>query len=59
MERIRNRIDKDGLSTLEVDGGVKVENANRFTSAVHVLVSGSGVFKSQNRIETITKLQQS
>ena len=61
MERIRNRIDKDGLSTLiEVDGGVKVENANRFTSAgAHVLVSGSGVFKSQNRIETIAKLQQS
>ena len=61
MERIRNRIDTEGLSTLvEVDGGVKVENAHRFTSAgAHVLVSGSGVFKSQNRIETITKLQQS
>ena len=61
MERIRNRIDKEGLSTLiEVDGGVKVENAHRFTNAgAHVLVSGSGVFKSQNRIETITKLQQS
>ena len=61
IERIRNRIDKEGLSTLiEVDGGVKVENAHQFTSAgAHVLVSGSGVFKSQNRIETITKLQQS
>ena len=61
MERIRNRIDREGLSTLiEVDGGVKVENAHRFTNAgAHVLVSGSGVFKSQNRIETITKLQQS
>ena len=60
MERIRNRIDREGLSTLiEVDGGVKVENAHRFTNAgAHVLVSGSGVFKSQNRIETITKLQQ-
>jgi ribulose-phosphate 3-epimerase len=61
MERIRKRIDSEGLSTLiEVDGGVKVENAHRFTNAgAHVLVSGSGVFKSQNRIETITKLQQS
>ena len=61
MERLRNRIDREGLSTLiEVDGGVKVENAHRFTNAgAHVLVSGSGVFKSQNRIETITKLQQS
>ena len=61
MERIRKRIDSEGLSTLiEVDGGVKVENAHRFTNAgAHVLVSGSGVFKSQNRIDTITKLQQS
>ena len=61
MERLRKRIDAEGLSTLiEVDGGVKVENAHRFTNAgAHVLVSGSGVFKSKNRIETITKLQQS
>ena len=61
MERIRNRIDKEGLSTLiEVDGGVKVDNARLFTNAgAHVLVSGSGVFKSDNRIETIAKLQQS
>lgn len=61
MERIRNRIDKEGLSTLiEVDGGVKVDNAHLFTNAgAHVLVSGSGVFKSKNRIETIAKLQQS
>lgn len=61
MERIRNRIDREGLSTLiEVDGGVKVDNANLFTNAgAHVLVSGSGVFKSPNRVETIAKLQQS
>ena len=61
MERIRKRIDSEGLSTLiEVDGGVKVDNAHRFTNAgAHVLVSGSGVFKSQNRIETIRELQQS
>ena len=61
MERLRNRIDTEGLSTLiEVDGGVKVENAHRFTNAgAHILVSGSGVFKSPNRIETIAKLQRS
>ena len=61
MERIRKRIDSEKLSTLiEVDGGVKVENAHQFTNAgAHVLVSGSGVFKSQNRIETISRLQQS
>ena len=60
IERIRSRIDKEGLKTLiEVDGGVKVNNAHKFVEAgAHVLVSGSGVFKSTNRIETITALQQ-
>jgi ribulose-phosphate 3-epimerase len=60
IERIRARIDKEGLKTLiEVDGGVKVNNAHKFVEAgAHVLVSGSGVFKSTNRIETITALQQ-
>lgn len=60
ITRLRNRIDQEGLSTLiEVDGGVKVENAHEFVEAgAHVLVSGSGVFKSKNRIETIRALQQ-
>lgn len=59
IERIRARIDKEGLSTLiEVDGGVKVTNAHRFVEAgAHVLVSGSGVFKSDDRVETISRLQ--
>ena len=60
IERIRARIDKEGLSTLiEVDGGVKVTNAHKFVEAgAHVLVSGSGVFKSDNRVQTISTLQK-
>ena len=60
IERIRARIDKEGLNTLiEVDGGVKVTNAHKFVEAgAHVLVSGSGVFKSDNRVETISRLQK-
>ena len=60
IERIRARIDKEGLSTLiEVDGGVKVTNAHKFVEAgAHVLVSGSGVFKSDDRVETISTLQK-
>ena len=59
IERIRKRIDSLGLSTLiEVDGGVKTHNAHRFVNAgAHALVSGSGVFKSENREETIKILQ--
>lgn len=60
IERIRTQIDQQGLSTLiEVDGGVKVSNAQRFVDAgAHVLVSGSGVFKSSDRIKTIEQLQR-
>jgi len=60
MERIRKRIDQQGLSTLiQVDGGVKTHNATDFTSAgAHVLVSGSGVFKAPDRTAAIHALQQ-
>ena len=60
IERIRARIDKEGLKTLiEVDGGVKVTNAHKFVEAgAHVLVSGSGVFKSDNRVDTISAFQK-
>jgi len=59
IERIRNMIDSRGLSTLiEVDGGVKTHNAWRFVEAgAHVLVSGSGVFKSPDRIAAIDTLR--
>jgi ribulose-phosphate 3-epimerase len=60
IERVRKRIDALGLDTLiEVDGGVKVNNAHRFTEAgAHVLVSGSGVFKADDRTAAIRSLQQ-
>ena len=59
IERLRKRIDQLGLDTLiEVDGGVKVSNAHRFVEAgAHALVSGSGVFGSENRMDTIRFLQ--
>ena len=60
IERLRNRIEKNNLPTLiEVDGGVKTNNAWRFVEAgAHVLVSGSGVFRSPNRIEAIEQLRE-
>jgi len=59
MERIRKRIDSLGLDTLvEVDGGVKIHNAQQFTDAgAHVLVSGSGVFGAEDRQAAIRALQ--
>ena len=60
IERLRKRIDDLGLDTLiQVDGGVKTHNAHRFTEAgAHVLVSGSGVFKADDRTEAIRALQK-
>ena len=47
IERIRETLTRRGLSThLEVDGGVRPDNARRFKDAgADVLVAGSAVFK--------------
>ena len=59
IERVRKRIDSLGLETLiEIDGGVKSHNAHRFINAgAHVLVSGSGIFGSEDREAEIEKLR--
>ena len=60
IERLRARIDALGLGTLiEVDGGVKPDNAWRFREAgAHVLVSGSGVFRAPDRAAAIAALRE-
>ena len=60
IEQLRRTIDARGLSTLiEVDGGVKTNNAHRFTAAgADVLVSGSGVFYAEDRAAAIKVLRQ-
>ncbi|HJN75564.1 MAG TPA: ribulose-phosphate 3-epimerase [Myxococcota bacterium] len=59
IERLRRRIDELGLDTvIQVDGGVKADNAWRFAEAgAHALVSGSGVFKSEDREAAIAGLR--
>jgi ribulose-phosphate 3-epimerase len=59
IARLRETIERRGLKTLiEVDGGVKVDNARRFTEAgAHVLVSGSGIFGARDRGAAIAALK--
>ena len=59
VEVLAERIAALGTDTLiEVDGGVKPGNVHRFTSAgAQVLVSGSGVFKAEDRGAAIRALQ--
>ncbi len=51
IRRLRDEIDRRGLTTLiEVDGGVKPDNAWRFAEAgAHVLVAGSAVYGAKDR----------
>ena len=60
VERVRERVERLGLPTLiEVDGGVKADNARRFTDAgADVLVSGSGVFGAPDRAAAISAIRR-
>ena len=60
IERIRTKIELQNLSTLiEVDGGVKIQNASLFTDAgAHALVSGSGIFSAVDRKKCIEELRK-
>ena len=60
IRRLRDMIDKRGLKTLiEVDGGIKADNAKRFTEAgAHALVSGSGIFGVKDRAAAIRALKE-
>lgn len=59
IEKLRRSIDARGLDTLiQVDGGVKTHNAWRFVEAgAHCLVSGSGVFKADDRTAAIRAIR--
>jgi ribulose-phosphate 3-epimerase len=55
IRALRTEIDRRGLPTLiEVDGGVKPDNAWRFAEAgAHVLVAGSAVYGAKDRAAAI------
>jgi ribulose-phosphate 3-epimerase len=59
IEALRERMSKRGLDTdIEVDGGVKTDNVDRVVSAgANVIVSGSGIFKTENYEQTMTQMR--
>jgi len=59
--QLRDLIDKSGSkAVIEIDGGVNDKNCSKLVAAgADVLVAGSFVFKSENPIETISKLKKS
>jgi len=60
IHALRGMLDKRGLETeLEVDGGVKIDNIGRISSAgADVFVAGSAVFGVADYAETIAELKK-
>ena len=60
IKELRKMIDNQGLNVLiEVDGGVNLENGKKiFEAGADVLVAGSSIFKSDNPMDTISKMKK-
>ena len=57
IEEVRKRLEPSIL--VEVDGGIKTDNIDRVVKAGgEVIVSGSGIFKTPNYVETIRQMRQ-
>ncbi|HZH70770.1 MAG TPA: ribulose-phosphate 3-epimerase [Flavobacteriaceae bacterium] len=58
VKQLKKIIERNGASTkIEIDGGVTSKNASQLVEAgADVLVAGSFVFRSENPLETIAKL---
>jgi ribulose-phosphate 3-epimerase len=59
-QTLRNWIDRDKLACLiEADGGIKLDNAAEvYEAGVDVLVSGSGIFETENPAETLREMRR-
>jgi ribulose-phosphate 3-epimerase len=60
IEAVRNEVDRRGLAVdVEIDGGVKVENAQRAVDAgATVLVSASGIYQAPDKVEAARTLAE-
>jgi len=59
VKNLRKIIDKMGIKPLiEVDGGIKLNNVKMIADAgADVIVSGSGIFKTENYFDTIKNMK--
>ncbi|MGN6248376.1 MAG: ribulose-phosphate 3-epimerase [Ginsengibacter sp.] len=60
IKELRKLINDSGsAATIEVDGGISLENAAQIINAgADILVAGSSIFKSDNPVETIRKMKE-
>ena len=60
IEAARDEVDRRGLEVdIEIDGGVKVENAQRAVDAgATVLVSASGIYRAPDKVEAARALAE-
>jgi ribulose-phosphate 3-epimerase len=60
IKELRKLINDSGsAATIEVDGGISLENAAQIINAgANILVAGSSIFKSDDPVETIRKMKE-
>ncbi|HEU5054816.1 MAG TPA: ribulose-phosphate 3-epimerase [Hanamia sp.] len=60
IKELRKLINDSGsAATIEVDGGISLENAAQIINAgADILVAGSSIFKSDDPVETIRKMKE-
>jgi ribulose-phosphate 3-epimerase len=60
IEAVRSEVDRRGLAVdVEIDGGVKIENAQRAVDAgATVLVSASGIYRAPDKVEAARALAE-
>jgi len=58
IEAVRNEVDRRGLPVdVEIDGGVKVDNAQRAVDAgATVLIAASGIFQAADPVDAAARL---
>ena len=58
LRKIIDKVESDSKPLIEVDGGIKLSNIKKVADAgADVIVSGSGIFATENYSETIAEMR--
>jgi len=59
LRKIIDSMDQDQKPLIEVDGGIKLNNIKKVADAgADILVSGSGIFATENYYDTVSEMRK-